>query len=276
MMDDRERDPLKSSTSDPADESEEYEVEPPDPQILAAHERHAQQTMESTRMAIDIDEIYRDVEHDRGREILEGWFRNLPRRFQIKHLLIATAVLAILLTLAKLGLMVIVVIGAMLSIAGVFLYLQWQERKQQEAANQRRQEMYARRRAQLGEAHPAETNAPAVAEPAEQPPEPSPAATNEIDEAFQKARRSREFHFRFTLQQLLAAITGAAILFGLVHLLGGPSPAASLLGLVALLGLVVHALGFEPPEVVVLGWWLILVMYVALSILGALWSGIAQ
>ena len=40
-------------------------------------------------------------------------------------------------------------------------------------------------------------------------------------------------------------------------------------------GLVVHALGFDPPAVVILGWWLILVLYVLLSIGAALWSSFA-
>jgi hypothetical protein len=37
----------------------------------------------------------------------------------------------------------------------------------------------------------------------------------------------------------------------------------------------VHALGFEPPEIFVLGWWLILVLYVLLSLFAALLSGFA-
>jgi hypothetical protein len=271
-MDDRERDKFYSSTPHDADAGEDYELEPPDPEILATEQRRAQETMESTRMSVDIDEIYRDVERDRGREILESWFGNFRFRFQVKHLLIATAVLAVLLTLAKLKLMVVVVIAVMLSVAGLFLYLQWQEKKQQNEANRRRQEMYARRRASLGKTSPS-AGAVVPAQKKMAPAESASPVTNEIDEAWQKARAGREFHFRFSMQQLMVAMTAAAVIFGLVHL-GGPSNAATLLGLIALFGLVIYALGFEPAEIVVLGWWLILVMYVLLSIVGAMWSGL--
>jgi hypothetical protein len=271
-MDDREREEFYSSTpDDPDDDGEDYELEPPDPDILATEQRRAQETLETTRMSIDIDEIYREVERDRGREILENWFGNSQFRFRVKHLLIATAVLAILLTLAKLNLMIVVVVGVMLTIAGVFLYLQWQDKKQQDEANRRRQEMYARRRAQLGKG----ASPGAAGESATRPIEPLPPMPSEVDEAWQKAsRESGEFHFRFSLQQFMIAMTAAAIIFGLVQILGGPSNAATLLGLVALFGLIVHALGFEPAQVVVLGWWLVLVMYVLLSIVGAMLSRI--
>ena len=271
-MDDRERDKFYSSPPDDTGDDDEYELEPPDPDVVSGEQHRAQETIESTRMSIDIDEIYGDVERDRGREILEGWLRNFPLRFQVKHLLIATAVVAILLTLYKLGLMAVVVVGVMLSIAGLYLYLQWQEKKQQDEANRRRQEMYARRRAQLGKKPlPAEAGATAVEENVE----PLPPLPNEVDEIWQKARARREFHFRFSMRQLMAAMTAAAVIFGLVHVLGGPAPAATLLGLIALFGLVIHALGVEPPEIVVFGWWLVLVMYVLLSIIGAVWSGVA-
>jgi hypothetical protein len=273
-MDDRERDRLYSSGADDPDETDEYELEPPDPEVLAGEQRRAHDAIESTRMSVDIDEIYREVERDRGREILEGWLHNFQFRFQVKHLLIATAVLAILLTLYKLGLMALVVVAVMLSIAGVYLYLQWQEKKYHDEADRRRQQLYAQRRAQLGK-KPAPADADAV--PAQEAAEPAaplpPLVTSQVDEIWQKARASQEFRFRFSMQQLLVAITAAALVFGVVQL-SGPSNAATLLGLIALLGLVIYALGFEPAEVVVLGWWLILVMYVALSIVGAMWTGL--
>ena len=73
----------------------------------------------------------------------------------------------------------------------------------------------------------------------------------------------------------MIAMTTAAVIFGLVQILGGAVNAATMLGFVALVGLVVHALGFEPPDIVVLGWWLILVLYVLLSIAAAVWSSFA-
>jgi hypothetical protein len=274
-MDDPERDKSVAPAPEVAGESEEYELEPLDPEIVASQHRQAHDTMETTRLALDIDDIYREAERDRGGEILENWFRNVKFQFGIKQLLGVTALVAILLTLSKLGLMAVVVIAVMLGIAGVYLYLQWQDKKHQDEVNRRREAMYARRRAQRESAPLSGEAAHQPAAHVVEPPLPSPPPADDVEEAWRQARQPREFHFQFSLQQLLAAITVAAIVFGLAHLFGGPSSAATILGLIALAGLFIHALGYEPPEIVVLGWWLILVMYVLLSIVGALWAGLA-
>ena len=99
-------------------------------------------------MSVDIDEIYRDADRRDGDEILDKWARDFRFQFQVKHLLIATAVLAIALTLWRLELLgTTLAMLFMLSIAGVYLYVQWQEKKQQQEADRRRREMYARQRA---------------------------------------------------------------------------------------------------------------------------------
>src|SRR5215212_265570 len=148
-MDERERDKFYSPPEVIPDD-EEYELEAPDPTILSAEKRHAQEVAEQVRVSIDIDEIYREAERSRGTEIIENWVRNFQYRFQVKHLLIATAVVAIALTIAKLGYFVpafmILILG---SAAALYLYLNWQERKQQAEAYQKRQELYAKRREQL-------------------------------------------------------------------------------------------------------------------------------
>jgi hypothetical protein len=266
-----EREKISSSNSDDGDDDYELELEPPDPAILAGEQRRAQEALETTRMSIDIDEIYRESERDLGREAIENWFRGYRFRFQVKHLLIATAVLAILLTLYNLNLMVLVVIGVMLTIAGIYLYFQWLERKHEEEAHRRRQEMYARRREQLGKKS-AVADAVASEKPKAQA-EPLPPLPSEIDEIWEKANSRPEFRFQFSMQQLMAAMTVATIIFGMAHLLE-PAGAATLLGLVALGGLMIHALGFDPPPTFVLGWWFILLLYVAMSLFSVVWSGL--
>ena len=225
-------------------------------------------------MSIDIDDIYREADRERGGEILESWVRDFHFRFQIKHLLIATAVLAIVLTLNWHGLLgTTLVLLVMISVAGLYLYLQWQEKKQQDEANRRRQEMYARRRAHLGQPpHPLDGDEE-VPESSAEPVATAPPPSDQVDEASKNAIVRRPFRFQFSLRELMAAMTAAALIFGLVYVLGSPSNAATLLGFIALFGLVIHALGFEPPEVVVLGWWLILVLYVLLSVVAVAWRG---
>jgi hypothetical protein len=275
-MDDRDREKLDSSMSDDADDGGDYELEPPDADVLAGEERRAREAIEETRAAIDIDEIYRDADRERSSEILEGWARDFRFRFQVKHLLIATAVLSIVLTLYKLEMLgTAVVLLVMISVAGLYFYLQWQEKKAQDEANHRREAVYARRRAQFkrmtGEAADDDASESGVEKAIPKAAEPLPSA---VDEAWQQAMAEEKFRFRFSLAELMFAMTTAAIIFGLVQILGG-EVAATMLGFIALFGLVIHALGVEPPGVVVLGWWMILALYVLLSIGVAVWSSFA-
>ena len=71
------------------------------------------------------------------------------------------------------------------------------------------------------------------------------------------------------------AVTVAAVVLGVVNLLGGPANAATALGFLAVLGLAIHAIGIEPPSIIIPGWWLILVMYVLLSIVAVALRGLA-
>ncbi len=270
-MDDPNRDKTTSSSSDDSADDSDYELEPPDADVLAAEERRAKEAIDATLTSIDIEEIYREESRDRGGEILQEWTRNLKFRFQVKHLLIGTALLAIGLTLWRWGILgTTLVILTMLSIAGLYLYLQWQEKKQRDEAERRRREMYARRRARLDNSGGAEADEPKL-----EPVAPPPVLPNETDEVWQESMAQEKFRIHFSLREMMLAITAAAVILGLVQALGGTANTATLLGFVALIGLVVHALGFEPPEMVVLGWWLILVLYVLLSIVAAMWGGFA-
>ena len=260
---------------DDEDDGQDYQLEPPDAEVLAAEERRAKEAIDATKAAIDIDAIYREADRAHGDEILEQWVRDFHFRFQVKHLLIGTAVLAIILTLAKLRILgTMLVILVMLSVAGVYLYLQWQEKKRRDEADRRREALYARRRAH----HKKTTGAASEDDAAGFDPEAGKAPAplpNEVDEAWQEAMRREKFRFRFSLRQLLATMVVAALVMGIVHFMGSPANAAIMLGVVALAGLVIHAVGVEPPGILVLGWWLVLVMYVVVSIVAAVWSGFA-
>lgn len=257
------------------DDDDEYELEPPDAEVIAAEERRAREVVDATRVSIDIDEIYRDADRQRGSELLERWVRNTDFRFrfQVKHLLIATAVLAIALTLWRLKLFgSTLMLLAMITIAGSYLYLMWQEKRQQQEAERRRRTMYQRQREyyeQRNRPGPASATAGAHAVADQSASETNAGADSAADAA------PRSLRLQFSLKQLLIAMTAAAVIFGLVSLFGGPANTATMLGFVALLGLVIHALGFEPPEIFVLGWWLVLVLYIVLSMAAVVWSGFA-
>jgi hypothetical protein len=266
MPDDVNRDNMYTDEWD--DEGPDYELEPPDAEVLAAEQRRADETVAAVQQSIDVDEIYREFEDRQDSEILRRWVRNFRPRFQVRDMLIATAVVAILLTLWRFDLLMgFVVWVVLLGVVGVTLYLQWKEHQRQAAADERRRQKYAERRAQL-QSRPAAAR-PATIEPAK-PPAAGP-SLDEFDEVRQRAA-AKTFEFKFSLRQLLIAITAAAVLLGLINLLGGPQNAATLLGFVALAGLVAHALGYEPPGIVAFGWWVLLLLYIAVSVMAAVWA----
>ncbi|MEX2092549.1 MAG: hypothetical protein WD971_07715 [Pirellulales bacterium] len=270
--DDLDRDKLYTAGADDLDSDDaELELEPPDPEVLAAEQRRAAAAIEIHRTVIDVDEVYRDLDANRDTAIVDEWLarvRNFRFQFQVRHLLILTAVVAMLLALRQwIGLGTVFIVGFMLAIAGVSLYLKLEENKRQEAADRRRRKMYAERRAQQA----IQTGQPIEVEDVDDEPLPSSLS----DELRKHASTARDFRFQFSLSQLLAVTTVAALLLGLGGAVGGASSLATVCGLIALAGLVVPVMGLEPPKIVVFGWWMLLVLYVALSFFSAIWASFA-
>jgi hypothetical protein len=152
------------------------------------------------------------------------------------------------------------------------LYIQWQETKQQQEAHRRREALYARRRAQMERKHAAPVSDDEEDEPALAVGTANVARSPAADEDELSGPASKDARFQFSLKQLVFAMTAAAIVLAFVRFMGGPDKAATMLGLLALLGLVLHAAGYNPPAVVVLGWWFVLVLYVIFSVIGAMWT----
>lgn len=262
--DDLDRDKFYTSA---ADDDGEYELEELDPALKEADERRKAEALAAVNRSIDINEVYRDHEKDHSSAILHGWVKDLRSfRFQVKHLLIATAVVAIAMTLHwhdMLGPAIVLLL--MFGTIGLYLYLQWKEKQYQDEVAARRHEMYARRRA-------AQLNPAAIEDTRPAPQTSAPvSAADDVDTAWQKARKRQEFRFQFSLAQLMGTMIGSAIVLGFVSILG-PQHAATVLGLVALIGLVAHAIGVQPPTMIILGWWLLLVFYVVLSIFTVFWN----
>jgi len=270
-MDDLERDKFYTEPPTPADD-DEYELEEPD---AAVDEVRKQAILQSIERRIDIDEVYREAERNRSSEIVEGWVRNFRWQFRIKHLLILTAVVSIALTLVTLKLFwPALVVGIMLSVAGLYLYLNLQDSKQQAEADRKRETLYAKHRAQFGPAAPGHVVGSPVAEPSPAT-EQVPQLPNETDRIWQEATEREAFRFQFSLRELILVMTVVAFVLGMMQWLGGPTGTATLLGLIALVGLFVFALGYEPPQIVVFVWWITLVMYVLVSLFAAAWGGFA-
>ena len=145
--DDLDRDKLYSVDDDEGD----LELEPLDPELIAAEERRAAEAIEVHRTAIDINEVYRDVDASRDSEIVKDLvkrFGNFRIQFGTKHLLILIALAAVVLIFRE-SLVTLAILSVMGLVVGLTLYLKWEESKRQEEAQRRRQKMYADRRANL-------------------------------------------------------------------------------------------------------------------------------
>ena len=276
-MDDRDRDRFYTAPHRPSgdDDGDELELEPLDPTIVNEEQRRAKEIAEAVRISVNIDDIYRDADRSRGSEILEDWAKNFRFQFQTKHLLIATALLAIVLTLSQLGLFWPAVMAVlMLSVAALYSYLHWQDRKHQQEADHRRDELYKRRR-ELFQQQQQANAAGKPTTPIELSPTPAPSASalSVTDDIWSEPERKEPFRFQFSLRTLIMAITVAAVSLGVMRLLGGPGPTAMILGFIAVAGLIAHAIGFEAPASLILGWWLILALYVVLSIVSGIING---
>jgi hypothetical protein len=188
----------------------------------------------------------------------------------VKHLLVGTALLAIFLTLSRFaGFGFTIPLLVMLGVLAVYSFIKYEEGKHQAEADRKRDEMYAQRRAKMLARGVMQTSGPRT-DPVESVPVMEPPSV--FDEP---APAPEPFRIQFSMQTLLIVVTGAAITLGLLRIVGGSTPMATILGLAAVTGLVIHALGFEPPQPVVLGWWLILVLYVVLSLLAVVWPALA-
>ncbi len=222
------------------DDDDELELEPVDPEILAKERERAVQRTETAASKIDVDELYGDT--GGYSDLTVDWSQLKQFRFTTRHLLMLTAVLAILLTLLLLfrTTRTIVVVGAVALAAGWFWALRL-ERKQEAERARRRAEFFGET------AHGA--------------------PLDEVDEGLEPvySRPRAEFKFAFSIKEMLITTAAAAVVLALVRLIG-PNSLAITLGGVALAGLVANALGYDAPRHVILGWWLLLVMYLIVGL----------
>jgi hypothetical protein len=278
--DDLDRDKMYTAGADDMavdngdDDDGELELEPPDPDVIASEERRAAAAINVHKKAIDVNEVYRDLDANRDTEIVEEWLaraRSFRYQFQIKHLLILTAVVAVLLMLHEwIGIGKVFLLGFAAAVIGISIYLKLEENKRHEAAARRRRKMYAERRA----AQAAATGVPIEADKFDDDFDDEPASPGMYDEANSTSAPAPSFRFQFSMGQMLAVVTIASIVLGLGGAFGGLSGLATICGLVALAGIAIPLLGLEVPPMVVFGWWIMLVLYITLSLLTAIFPSL--
>jgi hypothetical protein len=233
-------------------EDDELELEPIDPIILAHQRQRGQQKTDHAQAAVDAD-LVRQAETLGDPIALEDLKQF---RFTTRHLMILTALLALIMTFCQLwGAGLGLFVSAMIAVSAGWLFTMRREQRQRNAADRLRRELAAQ---QVTRLHGKKKN----------PPEENRSAESQLQtEQVESPAQDPELNFSFSLKEMLITFTAAAVLLGLVSLFG-PGPLAILLGMIALGGLVAQAVGLEAPVIVVFGWWILLVLYLLLG----LWS----
>lgn len=241
-------------------DDDELELEPVDPEVIKHQQERSKRKTREAEDSIDINEVFESVDGDDpvDLETLKQF------RFTTRHLLIATAVCAVVMTvITRLGGCIgLFVSGVTALAAGWWFVLREESRRlaKIEADRQLFKEKLAARRA-VEDGKPLPEKSPKIS--AEKF-----AQLNAEWESENAAQPS--FKFSFSTKELLITFTVAALILAFAQILGA-SNAALLLGFVALVGLLVQAFGVEMPAVVILGWWILMVLYIILS----LWATIA-
>jgi hypothetical protein len=236
-------------TPDPDDDDFELELEPVDPEVLAHSQRRVEEKTDEALRRVDVDEIVGKRGADGYGDYDVDWSALRQFRFTTRHLLIATAVLAFCMTLYLLleGCMAIFV-GSLIVIGfGWFGVYRIERREKKERERLRREIEAALGRKKSGEE--------------------SPWTDGEAAAAAAAAMPRKEFRFAFSLKQVFIAMTVAAIVLGVLTVVGLKALTITL-GACALAGLAVQTFGwFDPPPAVILAWWMMLVLYLALGLL---------
>ena len=245
------------------DDGVEYEVEPPDADVIALKKQVADQLIKESELSIDVDEIYRKLDHPDDPTLPFKLPERIQFRFQVKHILIATGVLAVLLTMWRLGVLINVGGVLLLSVlAGVLAYTEIKEQQRCVAAECAWQEKLRRRRKyfeEMGRRNQPKGGPATIYDDV-------PFNGEQLEEAPPPTSAESPFRLQFSLRQLFIGMTVASVLLGLITWVGSPAIVAMMLGTIALLGLVVHAFGVQLPQIVVLGWWFVLVLYMVLGL----------
>lgn len=233
-------------TSHAPDDDDELELEPVDPEILAHEQQRAHEKTERVLGRVDLDQL---LDESRGRDLSLDLSGLREFRFTTRHLLIATACLALSLALLNaLGpcngpfVMAIAALGC-----GWYAVMRIERRRETERAAAR-DAWGAASLPTSGIADRGDEEPPVTEEPS--------------------WRRRWAVDVAFSTRELLWAVTAATVVLAILQFMGAEAMAL-VLGLVALLGLVVNAVGYEAPRSVALGWWVLLAMYLFVGLIAA-------
>lgn len=249
----------------PPEDDDELELEPVDPEIIAHRQERVQHVVESAVKRIDVDELYEGQSSYSDLELDLSGLKSF--RFTTRTLLLLTAILAIGMTVyLQWGGCMVVFVGMLAAVAVGWYWVSKLDRQQELERARRREEFFAAKGQPAAGAAAATVGSPSKAA---SPFDPELAAPAAVEAEPAEKRPFFDVKFAFSMQELFITMTAAAIAMGL-SLLMPREYLAMILGLVALGGLITNASGYEPPRLVVLGWWLLMVFYLAVGLFAAM------
>lgn len=251
-----------TSPNDDDELDDDLELEPIDPAIIKHQKERTKRKTREAEDAIDINAAYDDLDGDEDPIDLEQLKKF---RFTTRHLLIVTALLAIVMTMReRLGNCMGLFISGCIALGSGWWFVLREEKRRLEKIAAMREEFSERIAAQRAaeDGKPVPSSAPKI----------DPKEFEQLNADWQRENEAQPaFRFAFSMKELMITFTVAAVILGISSILG-PGNVALLLGLVALAGLLVQAFGVEMPPLVVLGWWLLLVLYILLGLWGTFGS----
>jgi hypothetical protein len=246
------------------DDDFELELEPVDPEIIAHAQARGQHVVESAVKKIDVDELYEGHSNYSDLELDLSGLKSF--RFTTRTLLLITAILAIGMTVKLvLGGCMVIFLSMLAAVALGWPWVSKLDRQQELERARRREEFFAAKGQSAGGA--AAAIATSTSKPAS-PFDPEVAAPSAADAEPEEKRPFFDVKFAFSMKELFITMTVVAVAMGLSKLIAGEY-LAMILGFIALGGLITNASGYEPPRLVVLGWWLLMVFYLAVGLFAA-------
>lgn len=232
-------------TLDDEDDALDYELEPVDAHVLEQESLRAQDTIKKAQQAVDINEVYNQI--DRAKDLDFDWEKIRPR-FNIKSLLIVTAVMAVVLAAWRLGLFdgaafAGLISLVLLSLATLHAWTDLRERRRQERLRERHARALARARGD------------------DVPDEDEEEERSFGDEFFELASTVPRYGLR---DLMIATAVVALVLWILLRI--GLTESALLMGAFALAGVIAEAMGADPPPAFRLAWLVSVVGYCLITI----------
>ncbi len=252
-----------------ADAEDDYELEPPDAEVIAGEKRRADEAVQHASKAVDLDELYREETSVTAQDI-EEYLKDFRFQFGTKHLLMAMTAVAMLFVLGRFvfgGFAPLLLVLTFTVLASIYGWFSWHEHKRRQEWERKREELY--RRHQQRHDKRIDTNHEQAAADDDWGSVNRLASIDAHDHplvAWDAAAASLPVRLQFSTMDMLTVATllctsiVATMLWGL--------PGATLAcGVLLLSGILWHLFLASPPPGLASGLWVLVVFYVGLNLL---------